>query len=101
MSSFLGECSVMKEISKTEEAIKICYERVRSLEKKIEYDISAEKKDSIKKELSEVRKLLKTNEEQLSCLHRHNRKSFAIVAALCFMCFTIYALYILIYGQDL
>ncbi|CAH1366088.1 unnamed protein product [Tenebrio molitor] len=101
MASFFGECSVLKEISKTEEAIKQCYERVQLLENKIECDsLPKEKQMNMKKELSEVRKLLTTNEHHLSQLHKHNRKSFAFVAALCFVCFTIYAMYILLQGPD-
>ncbi|XP_044253130.1 uncharacterized protein LOC123004078 [Tribolium madens] len=101
MGLSLGECSVMKEISKTEEAIKACYVRVQLLEKKIESDeIPNSKKNNMKKELLEVRKLLTTNETQLSQLHGHNRKSFAFVAAFCLVCFTVYALYILVQGPD-
>ncbi|KAJ3662117.1 hypothetical protein Zmor_006476 [Zophobas morio] len=49
----------MREISKTEQAIKDCYSRVLSLEKKIESDkISDAKKDMMRRELLEVRKLL-------------------------------------------
>lgn len=87
------------QITKAEEAIQDCYKRVQVLE-----NIIAEKgsciQDDAKRELAEVRKLLSTNEQLLSSLHKHNRKSFVFAAGLCFVVFFVYMLYILISAND-
>lgn len=88
------------QIQKTEEAIKSCYERVDSLENKLRNETNSEQEDDIRKQLAEVRKLLATNEELLSGLHKHNRTSFVFAIALCFVVFVVYMLYILVAGYD-
>lgn len=49
----------------------------------------------IENELKEARKLLETNEEQLSKLHGQNRRSFAVASSLFFVCFLVYGLYLM------
>lgn len=79
----------------------MCYKRVEDLEKKINSrDLPESKKSDLQRELVEVRKLLSTNEEQLSGLHKQNMKSFYIVVAFAFVCFAVYLLYILVEGRD-
>lgn len=89
------------QISKTEEAIKSSLHRIQALEKKLEsYDFPPEKKKEIKRELVEAKKLLLTNENQLSSLHKHNRKSFIFVAILCFIISAIYSVYVLLQNEN-
>ncbi|XP_018570522.1 uncharacterized protein LOC108910419 [Anoplophora glabripennis] len=96
-----GECSIMTEISKTEEAIKNAYDRLNMLETKLNNESLPENKQKlIERELQEVRKLLKTHEDQLAHLRTHNRKTFIFVVALMFVIFTVYMLYILVGGSD-
>ncbi|KAG5888619.1 hypothetical protein JTB14_022635 [Gonioctena quinquepunctata] len=90
----------MQEISKTEEAVKATYERIEKLEDKLNIESLPEnKRKIIELELCEVRKLLKTHEDQLAHLRTHNRKTFVFVAALMFVIFTVYMLYVL-FGEE-
>ncbi|CAH0547775.1 unnamed protein product [Brassicogethes aeneus] len=94
-------CQIMKEIAKTEEALKSTYARVDLLEKQLyDKDLPESKQKEIKTELDEVRKLLATNEEQLAHLRTHNRKSFVFVASIMFIFFTFYVMYVLMFGTD-
>ncbi|KAJ8985121.1 hypothetical protein NQ317_012772 [Molorchus minor] len=95
------DCTIMQEISTTEEAIKTTYDRLSDLEKKLNNESLPENKQKlIQLELEEVRKLLKTHEDQLAHLRKHNRRTFVFVIALTFTIFTVYMLYILIGGSD-
>ncbi|KAK9739748.1 Coiled-coil domain-containing protein 167 [Popillia japonica] len=91
-----GECSLMKEISKTEDSIKSCYTRISFLEKKLEH---AENND-LQQELEEVRKLLKTNEEVLHTLHKHNAGNFGVGIVLVLIIFIVWMIYILVKGNE-
>ncbi|GJQ79592.1 hypothetical protein Trydic_g16434 [Trypoxylus dichotomus] len=95
MSTF-GECSLMKEISKTEDAIKLCRARVSNLENKLrEID-----NDDLRRELQEVQKLLNTNEDLLHSLHKRNTGSFIFGAVIVLIIFIVWMLYILVNGSD-
>lgn len=101
MPPLLEDCSIMKEMERTEEDIKACYKRVEELEKRLaETSVSEEVAKTIKTELNEVRKLLGLNEQRLAQLRKANRKSFLFVLALCFVIFAIYMIYILIVGDE-
>ncbi|XP_074030201.1 uncharacterized protein [Leptinotarsa decemlineata] len=92
--------SIMQEIKKTEEAVKSTYERIEKLEQKLRAESLPENKQRvIELELLEVRKLLKTHEDQLTHLRTHNRKTFIFVVALMFVVFTVYMLYVLVGGE--
>lgn len=81
--------------------MKQTYARVAGLEKQLhDTDMPEEKKKMIRQELEEVRKLLATNESQLAHLRTHNRKSFLFIVCLLFICFTLYVLYVLLFGPD-
>lgn len=71
----------------------------------LEYDLDNktfpdEKYEEIETELTEIRKLLETNKEMLSKLHKHNMKSFSFAIILICGCFTLYLIYILIFGLN-
>lgn len=88
-------------MAKTEDDIKRCYQKVDELENKLHGNkISEEVSQVIKTELNEVRKLLETHETRLNELRKANRKSFLLVAAIVFIIFAIYMMYILIFGLD-
>ncbi|CAH1170340.1 unnamed protein product [Phaedon cochleariae] len=92
--------SVMQEITKIEGEIKGTYERLETLEKKLKNENLPEvQQKAVERELEEVRKLLRTHEEQLAHLRTHNRKSFVFVVALIFIIFTVYMLYVLVGGS--
>lgn len=63
--------------------------------------VPPEVKKTIELELQEMRKLLATNEDHLSNLHRENRRSFAVAASLFFVIFLIYGLYLMFFGGNL
>lgn len=86
---------------KAEEAINTCYERVEALERQLRNSNQSDEKQEVTSlELAEVKKLLETNQRQLSTLHKQNRKSFVFGAALVLVFFTIYMLYVLVMGPD-
>lgn len=75
--------------------------RIQALEKKLDSkDFPPDKKKDFKRELVEAKKLLMTNEKQLSSLHKHNRKSFIFVAVLCFIISAIYSVYVLLQNEN-
>lgn len=80
----------------TEEAIKMTFQRIEDLQKRLNETVTDEKAKIVKRELEEVRKLLKTHEEQLAHLRTHNRRTFFFVVALMFVIFAIYSFYVLI-----
>ncbi|KAJ8925210.1 hypothetical protein NQ315_001396 [Exocentrus adspersus] len=99
--SFAGGCSIMEEITRTEEAIKHTYGRVVALERKLESETLPESRHKLlETELKEVRKLLRTHEDQLGHLRTHNRKTFIFVVALMFVIFSLYMFYVLVVGYD-
>ncbi|KAF2901520.1 hypothetical protein ILUMI_04661 [Ignelater luminosus] len=101
MTTLLDNYSVIKEINKANESIKAGYERVALLERKLDDKVlPPEKQEKLRRELLELRKLLRTNEKLLSKLHSHNRKSFMLAIFIAFICFTLYMLYVLIVGLD-
>ncbi|KAB0796677.1 hypothetical protein PPYR_10738 [Photinus pyralis] len=90
----MDNCSIMKEITRSNEAIQDCYKRISELESKLASTaLPNVKKEIISRELLEVRKLLITNEEHLSKLRGQNRKSFILVMFLLFFCFILYVVY--------
>lgn len=86
----------MLQITKTEEAIKMTFERIEDLQTRLNETVTDEKAKIVRRELEEVRKLLKTHEEQLAHLRTHNRRTFVFVVALMFVIFAIYSFYVLI-----
>ncbi|KAK9885861.1 hypothetical protein WA026_013738 [Henosepilachna vigintioctopunctata] len=76
-------CSMMKEISKTEAAIKETLERACKIEEQLKQKkIPPEQQKLMELELQEVKKLLLTNKEILKNLHKHNIGNFFIAGAL-------------------
>lgn len=74
-------------------------ERIKVLEKKIQTDEFSEKKKLLAEtELKEIKKLVNTNEELLSNLHKENRKTFIISACLVVGGFLLYGLYVIFNG---
>jgi hypothetical protein len=57
-----------------------------------------EKRKEIETELMEIKKLLETNTELLSKLHKENSKSFMLVAIFVFISFLLYGLWVMFYG---
>ena len=89
------------QINRAEEAIKSTYKRIKDLEGKLQAGkLTEEKEITFQTELEEVRKLLSTYESQLAHLRTHNRSSFVFVVALFFIFFSLYALYILVFGIE-
>lgn len=72
------------------------FQRIEDLQKRLNETVTDEKAKIVKRELEEVRKLLKTHEEQLAHLRTHNRKTFVFVVALMFVIFAVYSFYVLI-----
>lgn len=98
---FIHNLPIRLQITKAEEAINVCYERVEALERKLKCsDDTGAQYEATRRELADVKKLLATNQDQLSTLHKHNRKSFMFGAALVLIIFTMYMLYILVMGPD-
>lgn len=71
------------------------FERLEDLQKRLNETVTDEKAKIVRRELEEVRKLLKTHEEQLAHLRTHNRKTFVFVVAFMFVVFALYSFYIL------
>ncbi|KAK5642862.1 hypothetical protein RI129_009029 [Pyrocoelia pectoralis] len=96
----MDNCSIMKEITRSNEAIQVCYKRISELESKLASNTLPNlNKEAIKQELTEVRKLLVTNEKHLSRLRGQNRKSFILVIFFCFILYVMYSY--LVYGNML
>lgn len=87
--------TIFLQITKTEEAIKVTFQRLEDLQKCLNETVTDEKAKIVRTELEEVRKLLKTHEEQLAHLRTHNRQTFIFVVALMFVIFTLYSFYVL------
>nr|CAH7763171.1 unnamed protein product [Callosobruchus chinensis] len=93
--------SVLKEISATEGALKSTYSRLEAIETKLKNEnLSESKHKQLQQEVEEVRKLLKTHEDQLAHLRTHNRTTFVFVVCLIFIIFAVYMLYILVRGDE-
>nr|CAH7751485.1 unnamed protein product [Callosobruchus chinensis] len=63
-------------------------------------NLSESKHKQLQQEVEEVRKLLKTHEDQLAHLRTHNRTTFVFVVCLIFIIFAVYMLYILVRGDE-
>ncbi|VEN55866.1 unnamed protein product [Callosobruchus maculatus] len=84
-----------------EEALKSTYSRLEAIEKKLQNEnLSESKQKQLQQEVEEVRKLLKTHEDQLAHLRTHNRTTFVFVVCLMFIIFAVYMLYILVRGSE-
>jgi Coiled-coil domain-containing protein 167 len=57
-----------------------------------------DKRKEIETELTEIKKLLETNTELLSKLHKENSKSFVLVAIFVFISFLLYGLWAMWYN---
>ena len=68
------------------------------LEKNISHEFTENKKTEFELELLELKKLIKTNEDQLSGLHKENSKTFIIASIVIFLFFLVYGFYSLIFG---
>lgn len=74
-------------------------QRIKILESSLESpNLSDDKRKIMENEINEIKKLLNTNKELLSVLHKENSKSFALTACLVFVCFLVYGVYVMIYG---
>ncbi|CAG9861941.1 unnamed protein product [Phyllotreta striolata] len=88
--------SIMKEIQLTSRAIEDTSKRIEALEDKLNSEsIPEKKKNAIKQELIEARKLLETHEAQLDHLEIHNKSTFMLCVGLVFLVFLFYMIYIL------
>lgn len=76
-------------------------DRIVSLEERLKTpeSLPLDKKIQMESELKEIKKLLTTNKELLSKLHKENSKSFAVAACLIFFTFLIYGVYVMMYGN--
>lgn len=87
------------QISNSNDAIEQLMERIKDMENNLKSpSLSNEKRKIIENEINEIKKLLTTNKELLSQLHKENTKSFALTASLVFACFLLYGVYVMIYG---
>ncbi|CAH1967033.1 unnamed protein product [Acanthoscelides obtectus] len=85
----------------TEAALKSTYCRLETIEHKLKTEnLSENKQKLLQQEVEEVRKLLKTHEDQLAHLRTHNRATFVFVVCLVFIIFAVYMLYILVKGDQ-
>ncbi|XP_058835506.1 uncharacterized protein LOC131692464 [Topomyia yanbarensis] len=92
-------CAIQKQIESSNETITSLRERIRKMERRLDDpELPEERREEVKLEISEIKKLLQTNEEMLHKLHKENSKSFAIAACLFFICFLIYGIYVLLNG---
>lgn len=74
--------------------------RITALEERLKSpELPNDKKTAMEMELVEIKKLLTTNKTLLTSLHKENSKSFALAASLIFICFLIYGVYVMIYGN--
>lgn len=74
-------------------------QRIQLLESSLKSpNLSDDKRKVMEHEINEIKKLLDTNKELLSQLHKENSKSFALTASLVFACFLVYGVYVMIYG---
>ncbi|CAH1961245.1 unnamed protein product [Acanthoscelides obtectus] len=93
--------SILNEIAATEAALKSTYCRLETIEHKLKTEnLSENKQKLLQQEVEEVRKLLKTHEDQLAHLRTHNRATFVFVVCLVFIIFAVYMLYILVKGDQ-
>ena len=87
------------QIESSNEIISTLMQRIQSMESCLkDPNIESVKRKIIETELNEIKKLLTTNKELLSKLHKDNSKSFALTACLVFLCFLVYGIYVMIYG---
>ncbi|XP_055378836.1 uncharacterized protein LOC129610322 [Condylostylus longicornis] len=93
------ECPISKQIAEAEDTIVGLKNRVRGLEDLLESrDLDDEQRDSLEKELIEIRNILDHNREALKGLHKQNTKSFIVAGCVIFVCFLIYGIYCIIYN---
>ncbi|EAT44360.1 AAEL001369-PA [Aedes aegypti] len=93
-------CAIQKQIENSNEIIADLRERIRKMERRLtDPQMPEERRKEIETEITEIKKMLETNEEMLHKLHRENSKSFAVAACLFFVCFLVYGIYVLIVGS--
>jgi len=83
-----------------EESLKDTLHRVEVIERKLKTKLlTTENRERLENELEEVKEVLRQNEKELQNLRKENSKSFMIAACLVFVCFLLYGIYVLIFGN--
>lgn len=87
------------QITSSNDTITSLLQRIEDLEISLKSPkLPEENRKIVETELIEIKKLLHTNKELLTKLHKENSKSFALTACLVFACFLCYGVYVMIYG---
>lgn len=83
-----------------EESLKDTLYRVEVIEKKLKTKLlTTENRERLENELEEVKEVLRRNEKKLQSLRKENSKSFMVAACLIFVCFLLYGIYLMIFGN--
>ncbi|XP_012522833.1 uncharacterized protein LOC105828843 [Monomorium pharaonis] len=92
--------TIITKMEHVEESLKDTLYRVEMIERKLKTKLlTAENREKLENELEEVKEVLRRNEKELQNLRKENSKSFMITACLVFVCFLIYGIYLLIFGN--
>lgn len=87
-------------ITKAEESITICYNRVYALKAKLRSGtLKTQHKDQLQQELIEVEKLLATNKRILKNLNKSEKPLYLIACGFFLICFVCWMLYHLFFGD--
>ncbi|KAM0736396.1 hypothetical protein ACS0PU_010357 [Formica fusca] len=92
--------TVITKMEHVEESLKDTLYRVEVIEKKLKTKLlTTENRERLENELEEVKEVLRRNEKKLQSLRKENSKSFMVAACLIFVCFLLYGIYLMIFGN--
>ncbi|XP_011166370.1 coiled-coil domain-containing protein 167 [Solenopsis invicta] len=92
--------TIITKMEHVEASLRDTLYKVDVIERKLKTKIlTAENREKLENELEEVKKVLRQNEKELQSLRKENSKSFVLTACLVFVCFLIYGIYSLIFGN--
>ncbi|XP_011696843.1 PREDICTED: uncharacterized protein LOC105455310 [Wasmannia auropunctata] len=92
--------TIISKMQHVEDSLKDTLHRVEVIERKLHTEVlSIENRERLENELEEVKAVLRRNEKELQNLRKENSKSFMITACLVFVCFLVYGVYLMIFGN--
>lgn len=86
--------STMSELDETADQIKECYHRLEQLERNLRYrPMTNEQREATEKDVEELKKILKKQEDELVALRKENRGSTLTAVLLIIVSFVIFGIY--------
>ncbi|XP_046387784.1 uncharacterized protein LOC124157256 [Ischnura elegans] len=93
--------TIMSEMQKVQDTLKSISYRAEVLEKNLKsLHLSTDLRESMEKELEEVKKSLSEHNEQMKRLQKENTKSFTIAVILMFASFLVFGLYKMFFDPE-